>query len=128
MSLALIIYLIHLGEGLVFLSALLSVLLGCAGVFHYMASCDQLERVKMDRKGAEEMYQIYRKRTKNLAISALVLVILSCVIPGKSTSYTMLAAHGIEAVATSERAVGISDNTLKVLEKFLGDYLKEGEE
>jgi len=58
--------------------------------------------------------------------SLLVLpLFLWMIIPDKNTSYAILAAYGVESIATNERVQEFGSKSLDVLEKAMEDYLKE---
>lgn len=54
--------------------------------------------------------------------------LLAIALPSKNTYYTMLAAYGVEYVATSERVVDMADNSFQLLEQTIGSYLEEVED
>lgn len=120
MELALVIYLIDLLAGIsvglpitiaicIFLS-----LIGVAAVHDF---------------ATEDVWKATLKRLpKFYKICAVVLmssVLLVWVTPSKETSYAMLAAYGVQTVAESEQVQEVAGKSLKVLEKYMDDYLEQ---
>lgn len=62
---------------------------------------------------------------KNTLICFAVMVVLAWLTPSKETSYAMLAAYGVQTVAESDQVQEVAGKSLKVLEKYMDDYLEQ---
>lgn len=57
-------------------------------------------------------------------IPFLLCSLIAVLLPSKDTAYTMLAAYGVEQVATNDRVLSFADNSMQVIEKKMQEYLK----
>lgn len=57
-----------------------------------------------------------------------IALVLCFLMPPKDTAMHMLAAYGVQEVVTNPEVQKFAGNSIKVLEKAMGDYLKEEEE
>lgn len=57
-----------------------------------------------------------------------LLSIFSFLAPSKETSYTMLAAYGVQSVATNTEVQQVAGKSLKVLERYMDEYLEESQD
>ena len=62
---------------------------------------------------------------KRTLICFFAIIVLAWVTPSKETSYAMLAAYGVQTVAESEQVQEVAGKSLRVLEKYMDDYLEE---
>tara|TARA_R100000388_G_C7231096_1_gene154728 strand:- start:379 stop:783 length:405 start_codon:yes stop_codon:yes gene_type:complete len=62
---------------------------------------------------------------KRTLICFFALIVLAWLTPSKETSYAMLAAYGVQTVAESEQVQEVAGKSLRVLEKYMDDYLEE---
>lgn len=58
----------------------------------------------------------------------LIAAVVGCLVPGKQTIYTLIAAEGLQTLTATPRAAELADNSLKVIEKAMGEYLKDTKE
>lgn len=72
---------------------------------------------------------LYKRRAPSfpivLTIVCLTALIAAAAVPSKSTIYTMVAARTAQDIMANERVQTLTDNSLKVIEKAMGEYLNE---
>lgn len=73
-----------------------------------------------EEKGYIEL--VHKKRYVFLPV---VCFFLAGLIPDKETSYVMLAAYGVESIASNDKVQELGGKSLEVLEKAMDSYLKE---
>jgi len=126
MSLALIVYLINVIPGIGFLAFVLGfccVVAAGLSIFWIVSVLDSY----MNTNSAECKQELKRpkKFIKNLLTSAIGLFFVAIVIPSEKTLYTMLAAYGVEKVATNEKTQEILGNGVDILNLQLQKYKEE---
>lgn len=117
MNLPIIIYLAGVSDGCI---ALCMVVLLVAGFLLLLSFA-----VYGETYNKEEGLRVLRERLKILVSLIVGSTLLAIVIPSKSTIYTILAAYGVESVASNDRVQSLAENSLKLLEKTLEEYNKE---
>lgn len=113
MSLALIVYLAGVVEGVCVLFRLTGIIL----LIVYFCWWG----VKLDPYSDNKTIP-----PKSLGITGFLLLLLTGLIPNKETLYTMVAASTIQDIATSPKVQELGGKSLEVIEKVMDDYLKEG--
>jgi hypothetical protein len=97
------------------------VILGISS-FIYGAAEDQMEKVKAAwAKG----YSIWKKPLIIYFSIYFVVSTLSFLAPDRETSYTMLAAYGVQSAMESVQLQGVASKSLQLLEARIGEYLEE---
>lgn len=118
MELALVIYLIGVAGvfnlDVIFFTLALSALL----ILMYVLL---MADVKTDEEWSEGLFALIKKLVAaNVMVAALVILT-----PDKETSYAMLATYGVQTVAESEQVQEVAGKSLRVLEKYMDEYLDE---
>ena len=127
MELALIIYLIDLLSGFSVDNVFGTVFL--IGLAVVAACIVKYQHTDVGDKFGDEAdvlrYNAVVTIIKKFLVFAGVLFAIGFFSPSKETSYAMLAAYGVQTVAESEQVQEVAGKSLKVLEKYMDDYLVE---
>lgn len=118
MELALVIYLISVADAISPSIIYLTILASISMILLYVFVMTEVES---DAEWSEGFFALIKKLVAvNVMVAALVILT-----PDKETSYAMLAAYGVQTVAESEQVQEIAGKSLRVLEKYMDDYLEE---
>lgn len=121
MELVLVIYLIDLMAGI---NYILPLFIGVVGLLSIA-----LVAMAIHDFASKDVTDSFRnKLPKILKIWATLLtasVFLAWLTPSRETSYAMLAAYGVQTVAEVEKVQEVAGKSLKVLERYMDDYLEE---
>jgi len=124
MSLVFIIYVVQVL--LPALSVTLGLLCGASAFFMMVSTVvhfvDKGENWKPDYKEC----CIWVKSKRNW-VGVFVLGLLANLVPDKETSYVLLAAYGVQEIASNDKVQELGGKSLEVLEKAMNEYLKESE-
>lgn len=86
--------------------------------------------VSTDFPNESKERQIWQdKGTKSMKIGFWVVPIFTLIVflaPDKETSYTMLAAYGVQTVSEAPEVREVMGKSVQVLEKYMDNYLEEG--
>lgn len=66
-------------------------------------------------------------KSKRNWIGVFILGLLANLVPDKETSYVLLAAYGVQEIASNDKVQELGGKSLEVLEKAMNEYLKESE-
>lgn len=64
-------------------------------------------------------------RTKWWYINITILVLITNILPSEKASYVILAAYGIEQIASNESVQRLGSNSLELLEQTISEYLSK---
>ena len=76
----------------------------------------------------EEAKEIKKRVTKNAKIGIgcfVLLCSLNILLPDEETSYTMLAAYGVQEVVTNEKVQNVASDSVALIEQEIGEYLEK---
>jgi len=130
MSLALIVYLINVIPGIAVMSVFVGVFCLIAGLLTIpwmLGIMDGYADIQ-SKECAEELKKP-KSLMKKLVGFSLGLFLIAVLVPSENTMYTMLAAYGVERVATNEKTQEILGNGVDILnlqlQKYKDELLKE---
>ena len=118
MSLPIIIYLIGIFE------TLIGVFIGICGVLVVVipfSLCIYSDAGLDEKETRSIALRVCLGAIKALVCSVFILIIL----PSEDTSYKILAAYGVEAIATSQTAQNLAPKSLELLELTIDKHLIE---
>lgn len=129
MSLALIVYLINVIPGIAILLCFVGVFSLIAGLLTIPWMIGVLDDHKEYDEACKEELKRPKSLMKKLIATSLILFFFALLIPSEKTMYTMLAAYGVEKVATNEKTQEILGNGVDILnlqlQKYKDELLKE---
>ncbi len=119
MSLVTVIYFIEILRGLEVLHHILgwslAIILSAYSVFFIVI------KTNPDAKESKDTLLTLRKPIKLLSIAFLLMFL----VPSKDAGYKMLAAYGVETIATSDTVQRLAPKSLELLEKTIDIQLKK---
>jgi hypothetical protein len=76
----------------------------------------------------EDADVIFLKKYIKLAVITLfMLLIITTLIPTKETTYTMLAAYGVEGIAKSNTVHRLAPKSIALLEQYMDEQLTKSD-
>ena len=77
----------------------------------------------------KEDHKSYSKipKQKRFWVAIFLGILLCNILPDKETSYVLLAAYGVQEIASNDKVQELGGKSLEVLEKAMDEYLKESE-